>query len=1064
MDTGGNCIYLFVVRYTTINSTLMNEHRNILSCWHKLEHFSPASAPKPSEDNLTLLPDNEFWKIPLKSKDSKKTIEYSIFLGVFDSKHVNDFINKYFKIKEKDENFRNAKICYASLKLDENGKYINGSFGISTLPWALGQLEKNKIKSNNWEKDFNNIKNELFEYIELNFKETITNADGTIEKISRILNNNQLLQFQDKIEKVCNWSIKPKKEIYVKRIEKFKSKKSKASEPNSDILNSFFIKDLEKVISNYSEKTISKAFKQYLDGCSNQKTERIDVSKSIQKLKETLSPQNMPDGCWPSEYTLSLMQQFSVNTIFNELSNENQSGLFSVNGPPGTGKTTLLRDIIAPIIVNRAKELYKIANPVDAFEKVGQIEINEKFSPWIYKPISSISNGGIVIASSNNGAVENISKELPLKKEVSECYQKKISYFKEVAENCINNDNWGIISAVLGNKENRNNLVSSLWFNNDFKDLQKTLKDNKLFDNTKWDNIKEEFANKLSEITAEKNHLEQLKKENNNFDLTNKKLNTLNQNLVYIENDYNSLKKKFDNQKNKVEILSEKKSEILAELSVIKSSKPSFFTYLFNSKKRNIYKKAHISALNSYNQITNEFNIEKSTLSEAEKKYSELESLLLKQKEQKEVLIQKLRVLTSKVTDAKNELKNNYADDVFWNNIEFQKTQESCPWYSQKLKKLNSELFIISLKLHEVFILTANATSSRISTTLAGFFEYLKGGENVSKKEVKAMWDTFFLVIPVVSSTFASIQTMFKDLGQEGLPWLFIDEAGQAVPQSAIGAIWRSKRVGIVGDPFQIEPVVTIPNSITDNISKYFDLTKQQFNSELSVQSMADRINPLGTYLTINSKKEWIGIPLRVHRRCLSPMFEIANSIAYDNTMYNSTQKPKKVSVKFQTEFIDCKGKVEGRHFVPEQAEIIKELLLDEINSIGDFPDVFVITPFSEVSYKISSFLFKSLINEIKKYKEIKTEEMGDWLKSHIGTVHTFQGKQAEGVILCLGLDEKSKGAASWASQKPNLLNVAITRAKYRFVVVGDKDIWFNQPYFNQLRVIENNVRTHNKI
>jgi len=66
--------------------------------------------------------------------------------------------------------------------------------------------------------------------------------------------------------------------------------------------------------------------------------------------------------------------------------------------------------------------------------------------------------------------------------------------------------------------------------------------------------------------------------------------------------------------------------------------------------------------------------------------------------------------------------------------------------------------------------------------------------------------------------------------------------------------------------------------------------------------------------------------------------------------------------------------------------------------------------------------------------------------------VHTFQGKQAEGVILCLGLDEKSKGAATWASMKPNLLNVAITRAKHRFIAIGDEKIWLKQPYFKELR------------
>ncbi|WP_130867983.1 MULTISPECIES: hypothetical protein [Chryseobacterium] len=215
-------------------------------------------------------------------------------------------------------------------------------------------------------------------------------------------------------------------------------------------------------------------------------------------------------------------------------------------------------------------------------------------------------------------------------------------------------------------------------------------------------------------------------------------------------------------------------------------------------------------------------------------------------------------------------------------------------------------------------------------------------------------------------------------------------------------------------------------------------MEENKISSELTVRSMPDRINPLGSYLTINSKQEWIGMPLRVHRRCISPMFEISDSIAYDNTMYKSTLNPDNINVKFQTSFIHCKGNVIGRHFVQEQAEIIKEFLKAEINFNKDLPDVFVITPCSEISYSLYSFLFKHLINETKQYKEVSTNEMSEWLKTHIGTVLTFQRKQAEGVILCLGLDEKSKGAANWASQKPNLLNVAITEAKYRFIAIGD--------------------------
>ena len=1034
----------------------MNEHQRILSCWHKLEHFSPASVPKSSEDGVELLDSiQEPWKIPLKSKESNKKIEYSIFLGVFDSRIVNDFVNEFFKVEDIDENYRNSKICFASIKLDEEGKYINDSFGISSLPWALAQLEKDKIRSNNWEKSFDSAKDELLEYIDLIFKETIIDTEGKIEKISRVVNKSQLVQFQEKVEAVCDWSVKPKMNIYVKRIEKNRQTTTADSKTTSDILNSFYIKDLERIISQYNEKYEAKAFKQYLDGSLNKYSNRVDISKNIEELKKVLSPINYPNGCWPSEYTLSLMQQFAVNTIFNQLKEEWQTGLFSVNGPPGTGKTTLLRDIIAPIIVNRAIKLSRIDNPSEAFEYVGKFEVNERFSPFIYQPVDAIADAGIVIASSNNGAVENISKELPLKKEVSGIYRDEISYFKQVAENCISNENWGIVSAVLGNKENRNNLVSSLWFNNDFKDLQKTLKEDRIDDSSEWERTRLLFDNKLNEITKEKGRLEQFKRDYEDLLATIEDYNKQILDLQTVENEFNEVTNELNRVKNKILDLRAKKTEILNELSIIKGSKPNFFVYLFNKIRRNRYKNALDNALGAYNRVSFELDSENTLLTKMEKKKIELEPLLVKSKEKYEVLSNRLELLKEETLKAKEELGNNYADREYWANIESKKIQETCPWYSSRLKKLNSELFIISLKLHEVFILTANATSSRITTTLAGFFEYLKGDRDVSKKEVKAMWDTFFLVIPIVSSTFASIQTMFKDLGQEDIPWLFIDEAGQAIPQAAIGSIWRSKRVGVVGDPFQIEPVVTIPNSITNNISRYFDLDDQQVNSDLSVQSMADRVNSLGTYIASNGKKEWIGIPLRVHRRCLNPMFDIANAIAYNNTMYCSTSNPKKVTVNFETSFIDCKGSVEGRHFVKEQAEIVKDILIKEIDLLKDLPDIFVITPFSEVSYRLKEYLFRYLINGLNRYRRIDGSEMGDWLKSHIGTVHTFQGKQAEGVILCLGLDTKTKGAANWASKKPNLLNVAITRAKYRFIAVGDKDIWFNQRYFNQLKKME---------
>jgi len=277
-----------------------------------------------------------------------------------------------------------------------------------------------------------------------------------------------------------------------------------------------------------------------------------------------------------------------------------------------------------------------------------------------------------------------------------------------VAEQCFNKENWGIISAVLGNKQNRNTLVNSLWFNKDFKDLQKTLKEDKIYDNSEWKIIKTTFETKLNEILAEKKRLHNLKKDYEDFLNTNKSFSKIIKDLESTEKEYKNSKIEYDNQKIKVSDLSNNKKNIVYELSVIKSSKPNFFTYWFNRNKRNTYKKALETALNIYNQISDELSIETPVLLKKELIFKQFESLLDKQKNEKINLASQLEKLTTQTEKARLELKNNYADAKFWENIESKKSQESCPWYSEKLKKLQSELFIISLKLNEVFILTAN--------------------------------------------------------------------------------------------------------------------------------------------------------------------------------------------------------------------------------------------------------------------------------------------------------------------------------------------------------------------
>jgi len=1037
----------------------MSNYSKLLSCWHKLEHFSPATLPKGNE--IYKLEKDEPWNKPLQSSDPKnKTLEYTIFIGIFDSKYVTDFVKDYFNDDTSSENERTTRIYYASIKLDQFGNYINETLGISTLPWALHQLEKSKIKSNHWNSDFENLIQNITQELDDIFYTLNCNENDELIKKPKPLTFESLHTIQSIIEEKCGWSIRPEKQMRYKVVEKnIPKKNSKITPPQSDLLNSFYIKDLEKIIQQFDLKKTPKAFFDYLKGNLNDQAARIDVKNNIDTLQKSLTPKNYPDGCWPAKYNLSLMQQFAVNTMISNLVGEQQKGMFSVNGPPGTGKTTLLRDIIAANIVNRAKSLVKIKDPKDGFKKVGHFDNGGDFKYYIYQPNENLASSGMVIASSNNGAVENISKELPLKTEVQP-YDKEINYFGSVAEEAFGDDYWGVLSAVLGNSANRKEFVNSLW--NKWKDgkpkevgLRKYLKENKKLSLDDWKSVVLEFQSKALEVDTEKNRLEKIKEEYHNLNKLRIQNNSCQEEVAEINKICKHFEQKFNKQAKSVNELKGLKKEALQELDSIQKSKPGFLTYWLNSKIRKTYKESYSETLISFNEVSKKFKQENNELDiiteELENSKNKHQTINAKFQN----LTATYNILSEKTQKAKEELKSNYADDQFWKNIETKETQEACPWYSERLKTLQSELFIISLKVNEVFLLTANNFKSLISSTLTGFFEYLKGNSTVEKKHIKAMWDTFFMIVPIVSSTFASFQTMFKDIEKEELPWLFIDEAGQAVPQAAAGAIWRSQRVAIVGDPFQIEPVVTIPEIITNHLNQYFELTSEHIHAELSVQVMADRINPVGSYINIRDKDIWIGIPLRVHRRCLNPMFDIANGIAYDNTMFLSTIQPEYIDIKFQSQFIDCPGEVKGRHFVAAQAEIIANILIEEVQYKQDFPDVFIITPFSEISRGLKKYLWNTLLFELKKIKpQVPNNEIQDWLKTHIGTVHTFQGKQAEGVILCLGLDEKTKGAATWASQKPNLLNVALTRAKYRFIAIGDPNIWLKQPYFQRLHML----------
>ena len=303
-----------------------------------------------------------------------------------------------------------------------------------------------------------------------------------------------------------------------------------------------------------------------------------------------------------------------------------------------------------------------------------------------------------------------------------------------------------------------------------------------------------------------------------------------------------------------------------------------------------------------------------------------------------------------------------------------------------------------------------------------------------------SLWSSLFLLVPVISSTFASVGRMMGQLPENSIGWVLIDEAGQATPQAAVGAIMRAKRAFVVGDPLQIEPVVTLSGSLVEKLAEFFGVDANDWCAPfISTQSLADRSSKYGARIETNQGELIIGSPLLVHRRCEEPMFSVSNDLAYDGQMVKATvDKPSSIrEILGPSQWIHLEGNARDK-WCPEEGEKVVELIKSAANGLGTLPDIFVITPFRIVAENM-----RLRLRQERNFFGQFGEDCDVWLANRVGTVHTFQGKEAEAVIFVLGAPMSSQGGArNWATSTVNLVNVAVSRAKQALYVVGNRDEW----------------------
>jgi hypothetical protein len=198
------------------------------------------------------------------------------------------------------------------------------------------------------------------------------------------------------------------------------------------------------------------------------------------------------------------------------------------------------------------------------------------------------------------------------------------------------------------------------------------------------------------------------------------------------------------------------------------------------------------------------------------------------------------------------------------------------------------------------------------------------------------------------------------------------------------------------------------------------------------------------TWLGTGSDAREIGIPLLVHRRCQDPMFSISNAIAYEGLMVHAAGDSTSTIAHALSPWLPGSSWLDVTSNAEKWSRAEGDAVVDLLRRLGERgvrkPSLYIISPFREVADKLRSLVVKSgaLTN-----LGVPGTKQQEWGEANIGTVHTFQGKEAEAVFLVLGASAMtSRGSRNWAGGTPNILNVAATRAKKVMYIIGHHAAW----------------------
>lgn len=1056
--------YVNELVFTTENDRTTIYQQSVIKPYWKNSHVSTYVVSLPNYSyNYAIINEIKSFK---DKKDYVLDDEHAVLLGVVKGTEILEaFIDKLGV--EYPEKPYLGNVYSASFVVDAEGYYKEGSLQISPFIWVIYQMmcqpgvEFKDIKLDGWDEVVKDIENSF------NLPEENVSLDKAAHEINVYLQENILKPMgvtmfrAGDIYGYCGFTTE---EIQLVKAETM---------PINDLKSSFFLDDLQLVLHHIDRLKDNDKVLSYINSL-NQDIEHYDLLKDTDQMRKWYNPKVLPYGRWPSKFNLSFMQQIAVN-----IAKENPNDIFSVNGPPGTGKTTLLKDIIANNIVERASKFCESNHVNDIFNKV----VGRDGTSFYYTIPSDIAVYGMLVLSSNNKAVENITLELPNISSVKagtngstlfnpefsnqqvdlSCFAKDEKYkyvkssevyFTFLADRLAeSNTQWGLISARLGKKSNINTFMPAL--NVLSSDMSSIMRMHSAQD--AFEGAKRQFQAQYKLVKTLFAYVTTYEENTQSIQELKFKINQLQEEVVSIDEQLS----KYDTLDDGLMQLIEHKNCIESKL-IEYNGKRSIFDKLWHATNWSILKAmGNPTLLSVIEEETTKLQTVKDQLTALHQLVNERESII----NMKDSLLADIKDIDGTIQKAEKTqqeilgtIKSSGKDTIYcFDDIESKlmlpdenraEAHTAFLYVCNYLNECRERLLYDALQLQKAVVMS-DAFRKNMQL-LSQYWGSLSNRKKLQKNFdldmiFPALLNSLMIAVPVISSTFAAVERFLINCKSESsLGTIIIDEAGQASPHMLVGALFRAQKAIVVGDPKQIEPVQTVQDLFVEKIGGE-GLGKYR-SKELSVQSLADAQNPFaGIIKNLDGSESWVGCPLVIHRRCKGPMFTVANELSYGGFMINKTMDsddpidPCKESCWITYDASNIESSTGKDRYIKVQGQIAFELIQKLRARNAEFKDIFIITPFTSVAYGFKKFM-ESLSDDIVNW--MKEDNKSGWLNDNIGTVHTFQGKEAKLVIYMLGCqsDGSANGAIKWVNA--NNVNVAFTRAKEYIYVIGDAKKW----------------------